>query len=199
MATHVHSQPRYTKRLMLRPFRRRDVASMHEAVAASIDDLQPWLPWAEGYDRGVAQRFVRESVGAWSEGRAFDFTIRAIDDPDRHIGNVSVWPTSQQNRIGDVGYWIRSDETGRGFGAEATTRATQIGFEEMDLHKVQLRIAVGNVASDRIAEKLGFVMEGTLRDEVKIGARWLDHTIWSMLEREWWAHRDRHRAEGTIS
>jgi RimJ/RimL family protein N-acetyltransferase len=55
------------------------------------------------------------------------------------------------------------------------------------------------VASDRIAEKLGFVMEGTLRDEVKIGARWLDHTIWSMLEREWWAHRDRHRAEGTIS
>jgi RimJ/RimL family protein N-acetyltransferase len=42
-------------------------------------------------------------------------------------------------------------------------------------------------------------MEGTLRDEVKIGNRWLDHTVWSMLESEWWVHRDRHRAEGTIS
>jgi len=199
MATHVHSQPRYTKRLMLRPFKRRDVAPMHEAVSASLDDLQPWLPWAEGYDRGSAQRFIRESVGAWAEGRAFDFTIRVIDDPNRHIGNVSIWATSQQNHIGEVGYWIRSDETGRGFGAEATTRAMQVGFEEMGLHKVQLRIAMGNIASDRIADKLGFIQEGVLRDEVKVGSKWLDHTIWSMLEQEWWTQRERHRAEGTIS
>lgn len=199
MTTHLHSQPRYTKRLMIRPFRRRDVAELHEAVAVSLDDLQPWLPWVEGYDRGTALRFVRESVAAWSEGRAFDFTIRTVDNPKRHIGNVSVWPTSQQNHIGEVGYWIRSDEIGRGYGGEATARATQIAFEEMGLHKVQLRIAVGNVASDRIAEKLGFVQEGILRDEVKIGGRWLDHTIWSMLEEEWLSHRDRHRAEGTIS
>lgn len=171
---------------------------MHEAVSASLDDLQPWLPWAEGYNRGIAQRFVRESVSAWSEGRAFDFTIRPIDDPGRHLGNVSVWPTSQQNNIGEVGYWIRSDETGKGFGGEATTRALQVGFEEMSLHKVQVRIAVGNVASDRIAEKIGFVQEGVLRHEVKVGGRWLDHTIWSMLEHEWWTHRERHRAEGTI-
>jgi ribosomal-protein-serine acetyltransferase len=172
---------------------------MHDAVSVSLDDLQPWLPWAEGYDRSSAQKFIRESVGAWAEGRAFDFTIRAINDPNRHIGNVSIWPTSPQNHIGEVGYWIRSDETGRGFGAEATTRAIQIGFEELGLHKVQLRIAVGNVASDCIAEKLGFVQEGILRHEVKVGAKWLDHSIWSMLEKEWWSHRDRHRAEGTIS
>ncbi|MDK1026492.1 MAG: GNAT family protein [Actinomycetota bacterium] len=199
MTTHIHSHPRYTKRLMIRPFRRRDVSDLHEAVAASLDDLQPWLPWAERYDRGVAQRFIRESVAAWSEGRAFDFTIRAIDDPGRHIGNVSVWPTSQQNHIGEIGYWIRSDETGRGFAGEATTLAMQVGFEELSLHKVQLRIAVGNVASDRIAERLGFAQEGILRDEVKVGGEWLDHTIWSLLEHEWWRHRDRHRAEGTIS
>lgn len=198
MATHVHSQPRYTKRLMLRPFRRRDVASLHEAVKASLADLQPWLPWIEDYDRGASQRFVRESVSAWAERRAFDFTIRTIDDLDRHIGNVSIWATSQQNNIGEVGYWIRSDETDKGYATEATTRAVQIGFEEMGLHKVQLRIAVGNTRSERIARRLDFVQEGTLRDEVKVGNRWLDHTVWSMLEKEWWLQRNRHRAEGTI-
>ncbi len=198
MATDVHSQPRYTKRLMLRPFRRRDVASLHEAISASLEELQPWLPWVEKYDRGVSQRFIRESVSAWAERRAFDFTIRAIDDLDRHIGNVSIWTTSQQNGVGEVGYWIRSDETANGYGTEATTRIVQVGFEEMGLHKVQLRIAVGNVKSDRIARRLGFVQEGTLRDEVKVGNRWLDHTMWSMLEKEWWVQRDRHRAEGTI-
>jgi len=184
---------------MLRQFRRRDVAALHEAITASLDDLQPWLPWVEGYDRGVSQRFVRESVGAWAERRAFDFTIRPIDDLERHVGNVSIWTTSQQNSIGEVGYWIRSDDTGRGYGTEATTRIVQVGFEEMDLHKVQLRIAVGNERSDRIAEQIGFVQEGILRDEVKVGNRWLDHTVWSMLAAEWWVQRDRHRAEGTIS
>lgn len=171
---------------------------MHDAIEASLGDLQPWLPWVDGYDRGVAQRFVRESVAAWADRRAFDFTLRAIDEPNRHIGNVSIWHTSVQNEIGEVGYWIRSDETGKGYGAEATTRAVQIGFEELHMHKIQLRIAVGNTRSDRIAERLGFTKEGILRDEVKVGNRWLDHTVWSLLEPEWWAQRDRHRAEGTI-
>ncbi|HSJ71480.1 MAG TPA: GNAT family protein [Acidimicrobiia bacterium] len=194
----VHSQPRYTRRLMLRPFRRRDVGPLHDAISVSLAELQPWLPWVDGYDRGVSQRFVRESVAAWVERRAFDFTIRTIDDPDTHIGNVSIWTTSAQNSIGEVGYWIRSDETGKGYGAEATTRAVQIGFEEMRLHKVQLRIAVGNARSEGIARAIGFSLEGTLRDEVKIGDRWVDHTVWSLLQDEWWATRDRHRAEGTI-
>lgn len=199
MSTSVHSQPRYTRRLVLRPFRRRDVGPLHDAIEMSLSDLQPWLPWVDGYNRAVSQRFVRESVAAWAEQRAYDFTIRTIDDQGRHIGNVSIWPVSAQNSIGEVGYWIRSDETGKGYGAEATTRIIQVGFEEMKLHKVQLRIAVGNIRSERIARNLGFVLEGTLRDEVKVGSRWLDHTVWSLLEDEWWAQRDRHRTEGTIA
>jgi len=199
MASHIHSQPRYTNRLVLRPFRRKDVPAMHEAVSDSLNDLQPWLPWAENYDKGSAQRFVRESAAAWADGRAFDFTIRPLDERDRHIGNVSVWPTSAPNSIGEVGYWINSKETGKGYGAEATTRAMQIGFEELGFHKLQLRIAVGNVRSDRIARSLGFIEEGVLRDEVKVGNTWLDHTSWSMLDSEWWTQRDRHRAEGTIT
>ncbi len=198
MATIVHSQPRYTERLMLRPFRRRDVGSFHSAVMASIGELQPWLPWIEGYDRSFAQRFIRESVGSWAERRAFDFTVRPIEDLDRHIGNVSVWPTSVQNGVGEVGYWIRSDETGHGYGVEAAAVAVDVGFNELDLHKVVLRIAVGNIASEKIAKRLGFTYEGVLRDEVKVGTQWLDHSSWSMLQSEWATNaarprnRDRH-------
>ena len=199
MPNAVHSQPRYTRRLVLRPVRRRDVGPLPDAIEVSLADLQPGLPWVEGYDRGVSQRFVRESVAAWAERRAYDFTIRTLDDPGRHIGNVSLWSTSAQNGIGEVGYWIRSDETGQGYGAEATTRAVQVGFEEMRLHKVQLRIAVGNVRSEQIARRLGFALEGTLRDEVKVGDEWLDHTVWSPHAHEWWIQRERHRSEGTIA
>lgn len=194
----LHTAPRFSRRLVLRPFRRRDVGSLHDAVEESLADLQPWLPWAVGYDRTSAARFVRDSLNAWNDGRAYDFTIRRQDDPDYHVGNVSIWWVSQHNRIGEVGYWIRSAETGRGYGTEATARAVQIGFEEMALHKVVLRIAVGNRSSERIAEKLGFTFEGTLRDEVQVGNEWLDHTSWSLLQPEWIATRDRLQTEGTL-
>jgi ribosomal-protein-serine acetyltransferase len=199
MANHVHSQQRYTNRLMLRPFRRRDVGTFHRAVDSSITELQPWLPWIDGYNRGFAQRFIRESVGSWADRRAFDFTVRTQDDLDRHIGNVSVWQTSQQNSTGEVGYWIRSDETGKGYGTEAAAAVVKIGFEELGFHKVVLRIAVGNIGSERIATKIGFTLEGILRDEVKVGDEWLDHTAWSMLSPEWTIHSDRLRSEGTVT
>lgn len=198
MATHLSNRPRYSKRLMLRPFHRRDVGSLDHAIRESLTDLEPWLPWAVGYERGVAQRFVRESVSAWSEGKAFDFAIRLVDDPDRHVGNVSVWHVSRQNRIGEIGYWVHSDFVNGGIATEATARTLQIGFEELGLHKLTLRIAVGNKPSERVAEKLGFLQEGTLREEVKIGQTWIDHTIWSLLENEWVVQRDHLEAEGRL-
>jgi RimJ/RimL family protein N-acetyltransferase len=196
MAADLSPHSRYTPRLLLRPFRRRDVDSIHEAVKASIDDLQVWLPWASrNYSRLVSQQFVRESIAAWSEGRAFDFTVRRPEDPQRHLGNVSIWHTSRQNRVGEIGYWVRSDETRRGVCTESVAHLLQIAFQELGLHRVTLRIADGNRASDRIAEKLGFLEEGVLREDVKIGDHWVDHTLWGLLNREWEVERERYAAQ----
>lgn len=195
MAQLLGHEPRFTPRLVLRPFRRRDVGPIHAAVKSSLPELAEYLPWAVGYRRGVTQQFVKDSMGAWASGRAFDFAIRLLDDDERHIGNVSIWFTSQANMVGEVGYWIRSDQTGRGIGTEATARALQIAFEELTMHRVVTRIAVGNIASERIVQKLGFLKEGTLRDEVKVGTRWLDHTVWGLLDREWRMERRRYPTE----
>ena len=60
----------------------------------------------------------------------------------------------------------------------------EIAFDEIVLHRVVLRVAVGNRASERVAEKLGFVHEGLLRKEVLVGGTWIDHTLWAMLDEE---------------
>ena len=108
---------------------------------------------------------------------------------------MSIWHTSKQNSVAEIGYWIRSDETGRGICTEAVAHLLGVGFEELGLHRVTLRIAVGNRPSERIAEKLGFLEEGTLREDVKIGARWVDHTIWGLLSNEWRVERERYAAQ----
>ena len=79
-------EPRFASRLILRPFRRKDTSAVHEAVRASLPELAEYLPWAVGYQRSVTAQFIKDSVGAWASGRAFDFAIRDQQDPDRRDG-----------------------------------------------------------------------------------------------------------------
>ena len=181
-----------TERLILRRFHRRDAAALDEAVRVSLYELNQWLPWARmDYTSGDTASFIRESILAWKEGRAWDYSIRFKDDPDRHVGNVSLWTVSKLGKIAEIGYWVRSDETNRGICTEAVDRVIEEAFVALGYHKVVLRIAVGNEASDRIAEKLGFTREGILREELLIRGNWVDHSLWSLLDRE---YRTLHRS-----
>lgn len=191
---------RFTSRLELRPFRRRDLDALVDAAADSLPDLNKWLPWAHsGYSRRDALVFLRDSVSAWSEGRAFDFTVRYLDDPAFHVGNVSVWYVSRQSRVGEVGYWIRSSETGKGIATEAAARILTVAFDELGLHRVVLRIAIGNRPSERIAQKLGFTREGLLRQELKVNGEWVDHSIWGLLETEYESMKERYADAGWLT
>lgn len=175
-----------TARLVLRRFTRRDVGALTEAVQASLPALNEWLPWAHpGYRRDDAANYVRDSLEAWKEGRAFDYAIRKRGDARRHLGNISVWPVSRLTRTGEIGYWIRTDDTAQGLATEATGALVKIGFDELGYHKLVLRIALGNRSSERVAEKLGFSREGVLREELLIRGRWVDHTLFSLLDREY--------------
>ena len=185
MARPLPTGARRTPRLVLRPFHRRDADPLVEAVWASLPELSRWLPWPHPrYGRSDALRFIRDSAAAWQEGRANDLSIHTHADGATHLGNISVWPTSRREQTGEVGYWVRSDATRQGIATEAAARVVQVAFEEMALHRVVLRVAVGNQASERVAEKLGFVQEGVLRKEVLVAGTWLDHTLWAMLDEE---------------
>lgn len=177
-------------RLILQRFTRRDASTMDDAIKASLPDLNQWLPWARmDYTTGDTTAFIRESVQAWKEDRAWDYSIRLQSDPGRHLGNVSLWTVSKLGKIGEIGYWVRSDETSKGICTEAVDRVLEEAFGSHGYHKAVLRIAVGNGASDRVAQKLGFTREGVLREELLIRGNWVDHSLWSLLDREYRALR----------
>ncbi len=181
-----------TERLIIRRFSRRDSVALDEAIRVSLYELNQWLPWARmDYTSGDTASFIRESILAWKEGRAWDYSIRFKENPSRHLGNVSLWTVSKLGKIAEIGYWIRSDETNRGICTEAVDRVIKEAFVALGYHKVVLRIAVGNDASDRVAQKLGFTREGILREELLIRGNWVDHSLWSLLDRE---YRTLHRS-----
>jgi RimJ/RimL family protein N-acetyltransferase len=173
-------------RLVLQRFTRRDAATLDDAIRISLSDLNLWLPWARlDYTAADTTAFIRESVQAWKEERAWDYSIRSKDDLKRHIGNISFWTVSKLGKIAEIGYWVRSDEASKGVCTESVRLLLDETFNSMGYHKVVLRIAVGNDASDRVAEKVGFTREGILREELLIRGNWVDHTLWSLLDREY--------------
>jgi ribosomal-protein-serine acetyltransferase len=172
--------------LVLQRFTRRDASTLDEAIRESLADLNQWLPWARlDYTTADTTSFIRESVQAWKEERAWDYSVRLLDDPKRHLGNISFWTVSKLGKIAEIGYWVRSTETSRGICTEAVDLLLGEAFNSLGYHKVVLRIAVGNDASDRVAEKLGFTREGVLREELLIRGNWVDHSLWSLLDREY--------------
>ena len=187
-----------TERLLIRRFSKKDTGALNDAIRVSLPDLNEWLPWARtNYQSGDASAFIRDSVQAWKEERAWDYTIRHQDDPDRHLGNISMWTVSNLGKISEIGYWVRSDETSKGICTEAADAILGQAFGNLGFHKVIMRIAVGNNASTRVAEKLGFTKEGTLREELLIRGNWVDHTLWSLLDREFHTlHRGHIRSKG---
>lgn len=179
-----------SEKLILQRFTRRDAQTLDEAIKVSLPDLNQWLPWARlDYTQSDTTAFIRESMQAWKEERAWDYSIRRKGDSKRHIGNISLWTVSKLGKIAEIGYWVRSDETTRGVCSEAVELLLDETFNSLGYHKVVLRIAVGNDASDRVAEKLGFTKEGVLREELLIRGNWVDHTLWSLLDREYRAAR----------
>ena len=141
MAQLLGHDPRFSPRLVLRPFRRKDISPVHDAVRASLPELAEYLPWAVNYQRSVTSQFIKDSMGAWASGRAFDFAIRALDDEERHLGNISVWFTSRANSVGEVGYWIRSDMSGQGIGTDLCqgSRRRTAGRHDRCLDQSRLR------------------------------------------------------------
>jgi ribosomal-protein-alanine N-acetyltransferase len=179
-----------TDRLLLQRFSRKDATTLDDAIRASLTDLNEWLPWARmDYTSSDTTAFIRESVHAWKEERAWDYSIRLKDDPGRHIGNISMWTVSKLGKISEIGYWVRSDEVSQGVCTEAVDLVLREGFATLGYHKTVLRIAIGNTASDRVAQKLGFTREGVLREELLIRGNWVDHSLWSLLDREYRALR----------
>ncbi|MBW3666673.1 MAG: GNAT family N-acetyltransferase [Actinobacteria bacterium] len=175
-----------SERLILQKFARRDASTLDDAIRVSLADLHQWLPWARmDYTTVDTTSFIRDSIQAWKEDRAWDYSIRMKEAPGVHVGNISMWTVSKLGKIAEIGYWVRTDRTSGGICTEAVGRLLDEAFTAMGYHKVVLRIAVGNAASDRVAEKLGFTREGTLREELLIRGNWVDHSLWSLLDREY--------------
>jgi ribosomal-protein-serine acetyltransferase len=165
----------------IRAYQPGDAPLLYDAARESIADIYPWMPWCHpGYTLEESERWVETCLADWRAQRAFDFVV--FDQlTGQFLGAVGINQIHPVHQFANLGYWVRSSCRGHGIAAVAARQCAQFGFEELHLKRLEIVTALGNVHSQRVAEKAGATREGVLRQRINIGLVWHDAVMFSLI------------------
>ncbi len=99
------------------------------------------------------------------------------------IGVVNTFPAA--GGLLEIGFTMIPSERGKGYGTEAVQILVDYLFLSRDLVRIQAFTELGNMASQRLLDKVGFKREGTIRKSMFIRGKWKDLLLYSILREEW--------------
>jgi RimJ/RimL family protein N-acetyltransferase len=113
------------------------------------------------------------------------------------VGTISFHSVDWRHRVAELGLFIGPKELwGKGFGTDALRALVAFAFRELNLHRVWLRVYEENTRARRSYEKVGFGIEGRLRQDRFHGGRYCDTLIMGLLRDEW--HEGWHEGEDPV-
>ena len=171
-----------TTRLVLRPFSDSDVDALF-ALHSNPHVLRYWdtPPWTE---RQRAERFISACREFAETGTGTRLAVERLSDGS-FIGWCSLTRWNADYRSAAMGYCYEELSWGQGYATEAARALLVWAFDSLDLNRVQAETDTRNVPSARVLEKLGFVREGTLREDCVVNGEVSDSWVFGLIRREW--------------
>jgi ribosomal-protein-alanine N-acetyltransferase len=174
-----------TPRLKLRGLVESDAPAMHEFYG----DTETMRYWDSPPSRDVAEaadhiRRSREMSPQYHA--AYAITLR---DADRIIGMVNYNERRSWQRRLSVGWILAKPWRQQGIMREAVSALLTQCFDHLDTHRVEARIEPGNIASIRLAKRLGFECEGLMRDCLFVGGEPHSQYLYALLQHAWYRRR----------
>ena len=166
--------------IILRRLSATDVDELVEAVNETLDELRPWMPWAQQPSTPEAIGVVlHEAHAAWDERREFQYVIRQAEGEHTLIGCCGL-----HNRVGvgalEIGYWVRNGYMGRGIATEAARLLARAALALDGVERVEIRCDAANVRSAAVPPKLGFRLDRVERRPADAPGETDRHMIWTI-------------------
>ncbi|MGE0623252.1 MAG: GNAT family N-acetyltransferase [Pseudomonadales bacterium] len=153
-----------TKRLVLRSARAGDGAALRAAIAVSLTEFYPWL----SFSRSLSDLETLEHVSQLAQDKFLEgkfYVWRAWEPDGTLVGSVDLHSFNRAVPSCAIGYWVRSDRTGRGYAQESVAAAIEIAQWILRVERIEARCDVRNTRAGRLAERLGFAFEGIARND----------------------------------
>lgn len=162
----------------LRLLELRHAAEYYRLVGDNYGRLY-WLP-AEPTPESTERR-LRGGLARFAEGTGVD---GGIWDHGKLVGFAGLFDIDPSFQSAELGYWVDKGSEGRGLVTLACRALLEYAFEELKLHRVELRCAATNDRSIAVAERLGFRLEGRLVKADRVGGEWVDFLVYGLLDEE---------------
>jgi ribosomal-protein-serine acetyltransferase len=171
----------------IRRFLPGDAEAVYGQVERHREYLRRWLPWVDHtHSAADIREFIARAESQWLSNLGPQAAIRVDGEIS---GSIGCHPIDWANSNCSVGYWIAPYLQGRGIVSQCCASLLDYLFDELNLHRVEIRCGTGNMRSCAIPERLGFRREGIAREAEWVSGRWVDLVVWSVLEEEWRARR----------
>jgi [ribosomal protein S5]-alanine N-acetyltransferase len=171
-----------TERLVLREIVPADAEDLFH-IFSDEETMRYWscLPYTS-VDQ--AHRLIEGLAKARLAGVGINWAITLRGD-ERLIGKCGYNEWRKAHRRGDVSYIVAREKRGMGVVSEALGAMLDYGFDHMNLHSVEAGVTPGNEASTRMLQRLGFRLEGHLRESFLTDRGFVDSLIYSLLRSDW--------------
>lgn len=169
--------------IRLREMTVNDADELYNLINFNRAQLREWLPWLD------RQQSVNDSYGfiesVSSENQNGTALIVAIECDGFIIGVIGFHEFDNANRQAPMGYWISASEQGKGIVTKSCRKLIAYGFNDLNLRKVLMSIATGNIRSRKIAQRIGLLEEGVSRQSEWLYDHYVDHVIYSIIADDW--------------
>lgn len=165
----------------LRELETDDAEELHDLISTNRRYLSDWMPWAPKQTYQDTVGFIDQARRQSADDAGAHF---AILDGSTIVGVVGFHPIDRDNRSVNVGYWLDERRQGSGIATRAVGAACRHAFSTWGLNRVEIRVAVENTPSQKLAERLAFTREGILRQAQIVNDVALDLVVYSLLAGE---------------
>jgi RimJ/RimL family protein N-acetyltransferase len=164
----------------LRRWRPACLEPLMEAVAASRPELRRWMAWAQTMPSQAEQLdILRAGEAAFDAGAEWNFLLFTPGEGEA-VGGAGLHPRAGPERI-EIGYWVRSDRTGRGYATAAAGALAEAAFAHLGgIDRVEIRMDRANRASAAVPPKLGFRLVGHETRELLAPGHTGEGLIWAL-------------------
>lgn len=172
--------------LRLRALEETDAIELHALIETNRAHLARWMPWAARQTREDTVEFIRSTRRQLADN---DGLQAALISGRSIVGVAGFHGVDWPNRATSLGYWLAAGAQGDGVMTRAVRALVDYAIGTWELNRVEIRADVENLGSRAIAERLGFEIEGTLRQAQRLGESYGDQVVYAMLAREWISER----------
>jgi RimJ/RimL family protein N-acetyltransferase len=166
--------------VLVRPFAAGDAAPLYEAVRSSLDALSYWLPWCHaGYSRADAADWISHCLRSWDAGTGFPLGIFNADGD--LLGGTGLSRVDRVDNMANLGYWVGTPHCGQGVASAAALFAARMGFWQLGFARIEIVVLPHNLASLRVAEKLGATREAEARNRLRFQGQPTSAIVYSLV------------------